>query len=454
MHVRRAPLATNLPMVAGAMLAFTLSTVAVPGGSAVACSGAPKAKVKTSGRLSKATVLRADLARALALARKNNLLLRAARARIGEAKGDLFQASILLLSNPEIGVGMGPRFMTASRGRVAADIDAFVEQSFELGGQRRHRLAGAKAGLHAVRASVADAQRVIELAVALLFYRALAARERIQLRRESVKLAGDLLETTKKRTKLGAGNQLDLHASRLLHAEARRKALTAVTAHRTLLVRLGTLCGLPASTTLRLQGALPVSPGKFSGSSLVRRALRVRPDLKALGHQISGARAALKLAKASAWPDLALGVSYAREEGSNAVLFTLKVSLPFFNRNQGHRDRALATLRRARFTRSAAMLAVSADVRLALMTHRRTVQALKIYSNDVLTAQRASLKLLRRSFHEGKVGYVKVLIVQRQLIAGRDGHLQARLAHAESLARLRAAASLPQTKKSIRRGNP
>lgn len=390
---------------------------------------------------------------ALALARNNNRLLRVARARIGEAKGDLTQASVLLVSNPVVGVGVGPRFMTASRGRVTADIDGFVEQALELGGQRRHRRARATAKLHATRASISDTRRVIDLAVALLFYRALAARQRAVLHRENVSLAEALLKTSRERIALGAGNQLDLYASRLVVAEAKRKALAASTAHRTLLIRIGTVCGLPAGTRLRLRGSLPSPQAMSSSAAMTRRALRLRPELRALNHRIAAVRAAVRLARASAWPDLTLGVSYAREEGSNAVLFTLRVSLPFFNRNQGHRERAIARLRRVRAERSSARLSVSADVRVAWVAHRQAIRALNLYTVDVLTAQKSSVQLLRRSFQEGKVGYVKVLIMQRQLITGREGYLKARLAFAQSLARLRAAACLPQTNANSRRGN-
>ncbi len=444
MRGNRISQATCRRVTIGAVLAFAVSTVMFPGRLAVARSGAFKAK--NEARTSRTTILRVDLARALALARKNNRLLRAARARIGEAKGDLTQASVLLVSNPEIGVGVGPRFMTASRGRITADLDAFVEQSLELGGQRRHRRARARANLHAARASVADTRRVIELAVALMFYRALAAWERITLLRENAALAEALLKSSRERIRLGAGNLLDVNASRLLVAEAKRKVFAARTAYRTHLIRLTTVMGFQAGTKVRLRGSLP-KPGPLpSVSSLTRRALRLRPDLRAFSYQLSAVRAAVRLARSSAWPDLTLGVSYAREEGSNAVLFTLRVSLPFFNRNQGRIERARARLRRVKAEREYARLVVSADVRGALVAYRQAARALALYTTAVLSAQKDSVRLLRQSFREGKVGYVKVLLVQQQLIAGRRGYLKARLGLALAQARLKAAANVTQSK--------
>jgi cobalt-zinc-cadmium efflux system outer membrane protein len=390
---------------------------------------------------------------ALALARKNNRTLRVARARIGEAQGDLIQASVWLVSNPELGVSGGPRFMTASRGRVTPDLDVHLEQSLELAGQRGHRRSRARARVRTARASVANTRRVIELAVALLYYRALAARERLDLLRENVALATALRQTARDRADLGAGTALDLNASRLRVAEAKRRVLAAVTARQGQLLRLARVCGLPAGTTLRLRGALPDPQRVPSRATLSRRALRARPELETLRHRMEAARAAVRLSDARGWPDLRLGVGYAREEGSNVVIFSLKVDLPLFHRNQGRRHRARVRLQRLRSQRSGAALSVSTDVRLAWAAHRRAARALSLYSQEVLSAQKASLRLLQRAHQEGKVDQTKVLVVQRELVTGREGYLEARLAYAEALARLRAAACLPQGEHPTRRKN-
>ena len=49
--------------------------------------------------------------------------------------------------------------------------------------------------------------------------------------------------------------------------------------------------------------------------------------------------------------------------------------------------------------------------------------------------------------------FEKVLVVQRQLVTGKEGYLKARLALALALARLRAAANLPQAGRPNKGGN-
>ncbi len=400
------------------------------------------------------TTKRVTLRATLDIARKNNRTLRVARARIGEARGDLTQASILLVSNPALGLGIGPRFATASDERATVDFDVSLEQSLELGGQRRHRRTRARANLHAARASTADVRRVVNLAVTLLYYRTLAARERVRLTRENVALAQALLDTARQRVTLGAGSQLDLNTSRLRLAEARRKALGAAAALQALRLRLAKVCGLVAGTGLRLQGALPGPRPLPDRAALVRRAIRRRPDFLALRHRIEAVGAGVRLARAGAWPDLTLGVRYAREENRNAVLLSLKIRLPFFDRNQETSEHARARLGGLRAQRSGVRLSIITEVRLAWVGHQRAAQALRLYSGAVLAAQRQSARLLRRSFRKGQVSLAQVLVVQRELVTGRAGHLTARLRYAESLARLRAAASLPQATTHTRRKKP
>jgi len=115
------------------------------------------------------------LARALVLARENNQVVAAARARIGEARGVLTTQSVLLVDNPELSFEIGPR-RSPGAGGTSLDLGVGLEQSLELGGQRGRRRAVARAQLGAAEANAEDVQRVVDLAVAQAFYAALAAR--------------------------------------------------------------------------------------------------------------------------------------------------------------------------------------------------------------------------------------------------------------------------------------
>src|SRR5262245_58007400 len=121
-----------------------------------------------------ATVLTLD--DALARARREAPAAQVARLRPDEARGRLTGASIFLHDRPGAEAGAGRR---DGRNGVTADVDTSLGQTFELGGRRGARIAGATAGLERETASVDDAVRRVLAAVASAFLRTVAAGERI-----------------------------------------------------------------------------------------------------------------------------------------------------------------------------------------------------------------------------------------------------------------------------------
>lgn len=382
---------------------------------------------------------------ALSTARQNSRLLAAAHLRIGEARGDLTGASILLVNNPEIVAQAGPRLPGAADGDTTLDLSVGVEQFFETGGQRGDRIARAQAEVDASRASAADVQRVIELAVARAFYGARAADLRLQLLEENERLVRELHEVARRRLEAGEATPLELNAARIRLAEAQRRTVVARTARQVAAVRLAELLGLAPSTQLTLQGDLPGDEAAPAADVLVASALRARPDLAAAARGIDASAAAIDLADAEAWPDIGVGVFYSRDEGDDIFTAGLRVPLPLFNRNQGERQRARATRDRLVAERGALVLSVESEVRQALLAYEQARSALQLYDAEVLRAQEESLGLLERAFEAGEVGISDVIVLQRELIEGREGFLDVRLDLALTRAGLLAAASLPQT---------
>lgn len=381
----------------------------------------------------------------MSVARQNSRLAAAARLRVGEARGDLTGASVLLIDNPEMVVEAGPRVPGTSDGETTADLAVGIEQRFETGGQRAHRIDRAQAEVEAERARAEDVQRVIDLAVARTFYRALAADLRLRLTEENERLARELHDVAGRRLDAGEGRPLEVNTARIRLAEAQRRTVAARTERQVATVRLAQLLGLAPSTQVVLQGDLPSDETPAAADVLVARAMSARSDLGAAARDIDAARAAVDLADAEAWPDVGVGVFYGREEGDDIVTAGLRVPIPLFNRNQGERERARATRERLVAERDALTLSVEADVHIALLAYERARTALRIYDAEVLRAQDESLALLRRAFEAGDVGIPDVIVVQREVIEGREGYLDARLDLAHARASLLAAVGVPQT---------
>lgn len=385
-----------------------------------------------------------DLRRALDLARSNNPALKVARHRIAEAEGDLLGASLLLANNPEISGVTGPRFGSTAGADLTLDLEIGLEQSFELGGQRGHRVAWAEAQKRVSEVGVEDARRVLDLAVALAFYDLVAAKRRVEIREEGQQLAIRLFEVATRRLKRGAGTPLELNTARIRRAEAQRRLVAAQATKRSSQLLLRGLLALPANHPLSVQGDLPDAQLAEREDGLVAEAVMQRPDLRATAHRVEAALADVELADAEVFPKMAIGVSYGREEDNNIVLGGVRFSIPIFNRNQGPRHRARATLGRLRAEQSARRLAVESEVRRAYTDYMQASSALRLYDAEVLRAQEEILSLLQRAFEAGEVGYSDLIVVQREALEGREGLLDVRLKLARARAALLAAAGFAQ----------
>lgn len=385
------------------------------------------------------------LREATLLARSNNKLLEAARVRIEEAQGDLTTASILLIDNPRVTLGAGPRSSDTPGARDSNDLSAELEQTFEIGGQRRHRIRRAEANLAAAEAATADTVRVLELAVATAFWETLAADRRVVLLQESQRLAQALYETARLRLERGEGTPLEQNTARIRLAEVERRLASERSQRRSSALRLAELLGLPQAEPLTLTGQFPETRALDSEEALVARALSSRSDLVARDHRATAAEEGARLAKAEARPDLSFGLSYEEEENDQIILAGVSVPLPVFNRNQGGRQRTEAATRRLRAEREAAALAVESEVRRAYTDYEQARQAVRLYDTEVLLAQEESLSLLEKAFEAGQIGYPEVIVVQREVLDGRDGYLSAQLDLALANARLLAALQKPQT---------
>lgn len=382
-----------------------------------------------------------DLAGAVAEALRNNRALQAARLRIEEAEGDLVGASVLLKDNPDLELSAGPR-VSGAGGETWADLDVGIAQRFEIGGQRGRRIRAANERILAARAGARDAERVVSLAVATLFFESLAAREKERVLAQDERLAADLVEVARVRLEAGAGGPFELNAAQIALARAGvavRRARAEAEATR---VRLAEVLGRPPGDRFDPRGeiAMEVPPG--TTEDLVETALRARSDLLALRHEVNSARARAALAGAEAWPDLTVGAAYGRDEGDHVAAFRVGLPIPLFQRNQGERARAVAEAARVEAELEALRLAIEGEVRGERARYAQAAEALGLFEADLVTAQEENATLLVRLYEGGKVAYPEVALVRREIAETRLAYLDARLEAVLAAVRLRAAVGM------------
>jgi cobalt-zinc-cadmium efflux system outer membrane protein len=198
---------------------------------------------------------------------------------------------------------------------------------------------------------------------------------------------------------------------------------------------------MPPGVSLTLAGKLPAA-GDALSDDLIERGLANRPDVLALSRRVGAAQASVRLADAAAWPELRLGIRYGLDQEDRLVLGTVGIAVPVFARNQGERERNRAAALRVETELSGLRLDVEGEIREAKARFDAAAAALALYDAEVLRAQEENLVLIRTTYEAGKTDFTQMVLLERELLEGRLGFLDARLALANAEAILRAAAGL------------
>lgn len=355
---------------------------------------------------------------ALALARQRAPAILAAKAQIDEARGRLVGASVLLRRSPELEAAAGPRF---AKGGTIADVDVGLRQTFELGGQRGARVAGAEADLARSVASSDNTTRRLLRDVAIAFYRALFARERARVAKAAEGVAVEVVRIAEKRQQAGDVAALDVNVARAAFGRAKSESRTATATLQATLGELRLLLGLESEAPLDVRGDLH-DRGRFELKELAARAPD-RPDLKALESEVRQSEAEVRLGQSQAWPDLGVGVHGGRLEGTPAVLATLTLTLPVFERGQGLRAEASARAKRQRLELDAGRRAVGVAVRTAYEVYASRVEAADELEREALPVLDENEALSRKSYEAGQIGLAEFLLIRREILETRNAYL-------------------------------
>jgi cobalt-zinc-cadmium efflux system outer membrane protein len=355
------------------------------------------------------------LDRALTLARERAPTILAAQARIEEARGRLAGASVYLRDNPRIETAAGRR-RTSEEGRRedSADVEVGVSQTFELGGRRSARIAGAEAAVTRETAAGEDVARRLLRDVAIAFVRTLHAEERLRLITAAENVAADLLRTAQQRYHAGDIAALDLNVAISAAARAHADRLTAEAARQTACGELRVLLGMSADEPLAVRGDLH-NRRRYTLSELLARAAS-RPDLRALAAEVQEAQAEVRLGEGFTWPDVSLGFRYHREKGTEHIaLGTLSFTLPAFARGQELRATGEARARRLRQELEAGRRAVDTEIQTTFAVYRHRTEAVEALERNALPVLDDNEALARRSYEVGRMSLVEFLLIRREI---------------------------------------
>lgn len=409
----------------------------------------------------------------LALTRNASFL--AAREDASIARGGLQQARLLRF-NPDLQAQLP--------GVIAGTSDEpgsiTLLQELELAGQRRTRIAAARAGVSRASAGVSNAARLTIADASVAFFRTLAAERRRTVAQAVLGLNERLATAVRTQLREGEISVLDANLAEIEVGRARGRVLAAQRDAATALLELTRQIGLAPSTVVRLEdntaddALLIAESSRASGDrsafvpltsppdSLIEVALRRRADLAERVAAIREAEALTTAAQRERFPNLRLGVFVERRPESVTASGSrfprvgpaLGITLPFLNRNQGVIAQREALATQARYERDAAALRVETDVTSALRAYETASAELDVFTTTVLDPARRNSDLLDTAFQAGKIPLPTLLLLRNQLLDAELGYWDAWLAQHTARVQLDAATGALQPTVDTSRSSP
>ncbi len=289
-----------------------------------------------------AAPLRLTLEDVVARAKAASLDLQTSQKDIDLANAHLERSRALLPSNPYFTGG-------AQRSdNFGPNYTFYLSQEFEIAGQRQKRIGAATENVQKATWEMQTAEQSLVAVAKTAFIHALVTVDRVNVAQRGVDAAHDLVEQLTSRKSSADLARIELNTAIMQESRSRRELATAMQTHDGSLDALRRLLGLPLHQDIELSGT-PVTDVQEipSGTELVERALRQRPDLTALRHNVQQADLQVAVAQRERIPNITLSGTVSRFEGDTLAGGDVSVPVPIFQRKTAELHEALAERDRA-----------------------------------------------------------------------------------------------------------
>jgi cobalt-zinc-cadmium efflux system outer membrane protein len=344
--------------------------------------------------------------------------LAAARFAVKKAEGRLRQAG--LLPNPEIEFNGFSDFITSGdgEGEFIIGLHQVLPLTARLPLAREVSRVGVAEALREVR----NHERLLIARVQELYVRTQAARRRSVAAGEAREDAAASSGLAATRLTAGQGTLAESALARVDEQRWGTVATSAATEAETLLLDLKTAAGMPAGAPLALTQTLESAVDDLRARAGLSRAT-YRPDveLALLGMDRGGAET--RLAQASAWEGIRVGVEYMQDRGVDAPggidtghFLGVKVSLPLpvWDRKTGEIDVARATEEERTARVRALELEVGNDISAASRRVSLLEDQWRRYGRDTQPVIDDASREMVQGFEQGRVEARDLLLVRAQ----------------------------------------
>ena len=266
----------------------------------------------------------------------------------------------------------------------------------------------AGADLNAARANAQETENEVALKVRKIYYGVLIAQLHQTATKAKIKAAQDLQSERVQQVKYGSTLDADLIESKAESLQAKQDLLTTELQLSDLTVQLDDVIGLPLTTTLELDPAIPGVQANCEKEECVKVALESHPEIIAAREEVQKASAGVKLSKADYVPDISAFARYSYQSGvpflaRNFGSFGVQFSYDLFD--GGRRRAALresdAQLGQAKENLARVSDEVELQVQVAYNKLQRTREMVSV-SEEILALRAESSRVSAQQLQQGE----------------------------------------------------
>ena len=360
------------------------------------------------------------LEQALSLALSRNHELSAFSWEFEAHQGMLQQAGVL--PNPELGLEVENILgEDENRSFKSAETTLQLSQLFELGGKRVSRYEIAKLERDLAGWDYETTRLNIITSVNDAFFELLSVQEQVQLGKENLQLAEDVLSTVDFRVEAGKASPLERRRAQMVVSKNRialgsyTRKLTASRKH------LASTWGADNPHFIKITGDFVRVNEPPAWETIIER-LNQNPEIARQKTEINLQNARLDLAQATGVPDMVVGGGIKRHEDNNnyTFLFGVSMALPVFDRNKGGISAAKSKIISKRSENQAAELKLKTALSLSYEELQAAFVEVNSLQNMILPEAEETFAAINFGYRHGQFEFLEVLDAQRTLIELRE----------------------------------
>jgi cobalt-zinc-cadmium efflux system outer membrane protein len=286
----------------------------------------------------------------------------------------------------------------------------------EMAGKRGKRIQVAQLTRDVTQQNLVNAVRTLILDVQNACVDLIAAKQSLQLARESHEALKKVSELNRVRVKAGDLAQVELARAELAELQSLNAVRQAEAKWRASRIQLQVLL---RRSNPNLDVSDSFTTAQFSGTETdaINNALTLRPDIHAMRMDVDRASASVKLQLAQGKVDLTLGSEFRRQDGvngrGNSLGFFLAVPLPVFNRNQGEVTRARLEQQQLTAKVQALEDQVTGEVRTTYDQYATAHEVLSSFESDALGRAKSVRETMDYSYRRGEASLLEFLDATR-----------------------------------------